>query len=182
MAFKRLHAAKTSGVLGFEIGLHQYSCSQTIFGLVRLTMEVVRFRPRLGTTAGLSSYCSLIYSHLSSLPMSSRGTLYYFKVLANCFHPTGAGIVLRLRRRSLMRWTALDLAMGFCFNTSSPWSLHDTSGLFLRCFKRREACLFHFFGIVSKTIDSTSSDSFTGSSSLAVDSNFVTTLGLLIFR
>src|SRR6218665_794 len=106
MAFKRLHAAKTSGVLGFEIGLHQYSCSKAIFGLVRLTMGVVRFRPCLGATASLSSDCSLIYFHLSSLPISSRGTLYSFKVLANCFHPTGAGIVVRLRRRSLMRSTA----------------------------------------------------------------------------
>src|SRR6218665_1421929 len=144
MAFKRLHTAKTSGVLGFEIGFHQYSCSQAIFGLVRLTMGVVRFRPRLGATAGLSFDCSLIYSHLSSLPMSSRGTLYSFKVLAKCFHPTGAGIVVRLSRRSLMRSKAGDLAMGVCFNTSSPWSLHDPPGLLLRCFKIREDCLFHF--------------------------------------
>src|SRR6218665_1624982 len=106
MTFKRLYAAKTSGMFRIEIGLHQYSFSQAIFGLVRLTMGVVRFRPRLETTAGLSSDCSLIYFHLSSLPISSRGTLYSFKVLANCFHPTGAGIVVRLRRRSLMRSTA----------------------------------------------------------------------------
>src|SRR6218665_308055 len=108
MTFKRLHAAKTPRMIRFEIGLHQYSCSQTIFGLVRLTMGVVRFRPRLGATAGLSSDCALIYSHLSSLPIrpSSRGPLYSFTVLANCFHPTGAGIVVRLRRRSLMRSTA----------------------------------------------------------------------------
>src|SRR6218665_3574505 len=106
MAFKRLHAAKTSRMLRFEIDLHQYSCSQTIFGLVRLTMGIVRFRPRLRATAGLSSDCSLIYFHLSLLPISSRGMLYSFKVLANCFQPTGTGIVVRLRRRSLMRSTA----------------------------------------------------------------------------
>src|SRR6218665_2468235 len=73
-----------------------------------LALGIARFRlgvRRLGVTVGLSSDASLIYFHLSSLPISSRGILYSFKALASCFHPAGAGVVVRLRKRSLTRST-----------------------------------------------------------------------------
>src|SRR6218665_3028633 len=43
------------------------------------------------------SDCTLIYFHLSSLPISSRGTFCSFKTSASCFHPVGAGVETRLR-------------------------------------------------------------------------------------
>src|SRR6218665_3297429 len=129
--------------------------------------------------ARVSSCVSLIYFHRSSLPISYRETLYSFRTLASSFHPVGEGTVVRLHSRSLTRSTACVFGMVDFFNTSSTLSLYDTSGLFLRCYKRREACSFHFLGIVSNTMVSTSSASFPD---LSLDTNFAKTLGLSIFK
>src|SRR6218665_935262 len=191
MTFKRLCTAETPGISWIKVRIHQYSCSQTIFGLLSLKMVAVgvagflalgiaRFRlgvRRLGVNVGLSSDSSLIYFHLSSLPIRSRGILYSFKALASCFQPAGAGVVVRLRKRSLTRSTMCVFGKVVFFSTSSLLSLHDTFGLLLRCFKRRVACVFLLLGNVSNTKVSTSSEV-----SIGADSNLVYTLGLSIFK
>src|SRR6218665_2862988 len=120
----------------------------------RFRLVVARFRC-LGVTVGLSSDASLIYFHLSSLPISSPRILYSFKALACCFHPAGAG-VFPLRKRSLTRSTTWVFGKVVFFSTSTPWSFHDTFELHLRCFKRRMACVTHLLGIVSNTMVSPS--------------------------
>src|SRR6218665_487955 len=104
-------------------------------GVARFRLLAARFRlgvRRLGVTVGLSSDASLIYFHLSLLPISSRKILYTFKALASCFQPAGAGVVVRLRKRSLTRSTTCVFGKVVFFSTSTPLSFHDTFGLLLR--------------------------------------------------
>src|SRR6218665_2822601 len=111
-------------------------------GVERFRLVVARFRlgvQRLGVTVGLSSDALLIYFHLSSLPISSRGILYSVKALASCFQPAGAAIIARFRRRSLTRSTRLVLATTCVSRTNSNPSFHHPTRMLWRRFSRRVA-------------------------------------------